>query len=254
MLQATKRTCPWRVGLGLVILMAAWRPAHADGRATPAPQTQPSATEASLITAWETVQKNHPKTQAFEKIEDGLYRFHTTRFPFEGQLRVLNLAIDEQAFGMPGVPTMGAVEVELVGAPDDFTTKHTHSYSMWEQDNLLYYNARTRLWVPMRQYDYSPQPDQASFNLCRVLNTDSFWLIFLLILLVPVLLLTRKASRQMKSAMAAQDKALSEQERAIKLTERAVQISEDSNQLLRQIRDALVQHPPEGGGDSERMP
>ena len=95
--------------------------------------------EESLIKAWEGFQKEDPKTIIFEKISKNHYRFKTERFPFDGELKILNLTVDEQTSSFEGGFVLGVVEVELINLPKDFLEKYSYSYSAWIQDNILYY-------------------------------------------------------------------------------------------------------------------
>ena len=197
--------------------------------------------EGSLVQAWEQLQKDHPKTTTFERIEPGLYRFVTSRFPFDGQVRVLNVAVDRTSGWSPNEWAMGVVEVELVGLADDFMTKHAHSYSMWAQDNLLYLDPQSQRWISLDDYPSLVNSQlPASRRGCILGQSENiFWLGLLVVVALVLLVVSKKASRQMKSAMAAQDKVLAEQERAMKLTEKAVAISQDSNRLLGEILEAI---------------
>lgn len=56
-------------------------------------QAQPS--QQSLVEAWEKVQRGDPETLAFEKIGERRYRFRTSRFPFDGELKILKATVDD---------------------------------------------------------------------------------------------------------------------------------------------------------------
>jgi len=104
-------------------------------------------TEKSLITAWENQQRNDPNTLVFEEISPNTYRFKTERFPFDGELQILNVTIDEQIFGFEGSVIMGIVEPELLDLPEDFSKKYSYSYSSWIQNNILYYDKEEEKWL-----------------------------------------------------------------------------------------------------------
>jgi hypothetical protein len=70
-------------------------------------------------------------------------------------------------------------------------------------------------------------------------SSNLFWILFLVVLAAMLWWVSRKANRQMKQAMAAQDQVMEEQERAIQLTETAIEISRDTNRVLREILDVL---------------
>ena len=63
----------------------------------------PPPDEASLLRAWETAQRQSPGTEGLERTGDRRYRFKTSRFPFDGELVVLNLLIEPLPLdGEPG--------------------------------------------------------------------------------------------------------------------------------------------------------
>ncbi len=201
------------------------------------PTALAEANQADLIAAWEAQQRNDPQTLVFEPLAEGRYRFKTERFPFDGELQVLNAVINRMPLYKDPV-IMGFVEVELLDLPAGFMAKYAHSYPLWQQTHTLYYLADTDRWVPAEVWqqqfavDYQPQWWVA-------LLSNYFWIVLLLVVVLVLRGLSRKANRQMNGAMQAQDKALAEQARAIALSERAIALQEEGVQLLREIRDAL---------------
>ena len=109
-------------------------------------------TEKSLIEAWESFQKQDPKNLIFEKISKNRYRFKTERFPFDGELKILNVTVDEQISGFEGGFILGVVEIELINLPKDFLEKYSYSYSAWIQDNILYYDTEEEKWLSDDEY------------------------------------------------------------------------------------------------------
>ena len=99
----------------------------------------------TLLAAWEVAQKADPKTKVFEKIEPRLYRFSTTRFPYEGTLRVVNVNIDP----VPGdeqFPFEGIIEVELDGVTEAFEKRYELSYGYWRLSHRLVFRAGSKEW------------------------------------------------------------------------------------------------------------
>jgi len=126
----------------LIIVLAALP--HVLAKATP--------TEASLIEAWEAVQRNDPQTEIFEKIGDRRYRFKTRRFAFDGELKVLNAVIDARMAGATDGFVRGVIEYELVGLPADTEKKYHASYELWQENNDLYFDPQKAAWVGMADY------------------------------------------------------------------------------------------------------
>lgn len=197
-------------------------------------------TEASLREAWEKLQRSDRQTETFEKVAEDRYRFKTKRFPFDGEVRVLSLEVGEPG-EMPWQEGFisGTVNVELVGGSEEVCRLHPQAYGLWTASNALYYDQKAGRWLSAREFAARAARQSACSPWLAFLSGNLFWFLFLGFLIVFLGLLSRKANRQMKSAMAAQDKVIREQERAMKIAERGLEISEDSNRLLREILDAL---------------
>ncbi|MFC1599332.1 hypothetical protein ACFL2W_00930, partial [Candidatus Omnitrophota bacterium] len=188
-------------------------------------------TEESLLRAWEQSQKSDSKVEVFEKIEDDVYRFKTSWFPFDGKLRVLNLSVNDSMAdsAYPYGEVMGVIEIELADLPDDFHSKYSYSYSMWANSNMLYYDKKADTWLSSGEY-FSKQagyPMLSSIFLGYLFSYGPFVIIF--VLLVYVLFTAGKTVRMSKRYM----------EEAKKLTERSLTVNEEANTLLRQILEAL---------------
>jgi uncharacterized membrane protein len=208
------------------------------------PSLAEGPTEESLLSAWETRQRTDPKTVVFEKVEPKVYRFETERFPYEGKIRVLNLSIDDPYAG-PGSSQqvgsqIGVVEAALEDLPSGFMMHHAHSYGLWQAENTFYWDPVKGTWLTSREFQNRIQEEAGGwYGWLGIGLSGLFWIFFLVVVLGVLFLLTRKASRQMKTAMAAQDKVLSEQERAMSLMERSIEVNEASNALLERILGTL---------------
>lgn len=196
--------------------------------------------EGSLIAAWEAVQKNDPKTQVFERVEPGVYQFHTGRFPYEGTLRVVGVTIDEMPMVGEDGWAMGIVEVELADLPDDFFMKHSRSYGVWEQGNILYFDPKAEAWVTPKQMQERVN-ERAGGGLCWLSWSGYFWVGILAVAIAFLVVVAKKANKQMNRAMSAQDRVLADHQRVVELSERAVRLSEDSNRVLKEILEVMKQ-------------
>lgn len=106
-------------------------------------------TEESLIKAWEELQKTDSNNVTFERIADGLYKYKTKFFPFDGKLKIYDATIDnEETNGF----VVGELSVELVGAPNDFYEKYRLKYSIWGRNNTLYYDTKSGEWLSQQAY------------------------------------------------------------------------------------------------------
>jgi len=205
---------------------------------TPAFSQVEEPTRQSLLAAWEAGLRGDPQTLVFEKLEDGRYRWSTERFPFDGVVRVLNLVVDDRTFEYAASGVVGVVEADLEGVSDEFRRQYAYSIGLWHTANTLYFDTDTGEWQTAAEWQSSMVERYSDGGWLAQVSGWS-WVLFLSVMVLIVFWLSRRASRQMKTAMAAQDKALAEQERAIRLTEDAVEISRDSNRVLKEIRDLL---------------
>lgn len=126
---------------------------HTSARAAAQP------TQATLVKAWEEVQRNDPETVVFEKTGEGSYKFKTKRFPFDGELKVLKATINDWTYGGDedyDVPVQGyvtgVIEYDLVGLSDEVAKKYEHSYSSWRQSNTLYFDKEGGEWFSVEKY------------------------------------------------------------------------------------------------------
>jgi hypothetical protein len=189
----------------------------------------PAPTEESLIQAWENIQKKDPKTVVFEYLSPGNYHFKTERFPFDGELKVLNVTIDERMESYDYGYIMGVVEVELVDLPEDFLEKYSYSYSTWIQNNMLYYDEENEKWLSTKEYYGQIKEKIPSGYLMDVFNyAPSFIFFFLfLFLLIIVFVIQRKNRKYLDFA---QD-----------LNKRQMEIVEESHRLAKKNHKVLTE-------------
>lgn len=139
----------------LTLLCAALLVALSHAHARAAAQ----ATQASLVKAWEEVQRNDPETVTFEKTGEGRYKFKTERFPFEGELKILKAGVndysyggDDESDGAPNGYVVGVIEYDLVGLSAEVEKKYEHSYSNWQMNNTLYFDKEGGEWLSLDKY------------------------------------------------------------------------------------------------------
>lgn len=213
-----------------------------------AARAQTPPTEESLIRAWEQVQKSDPATVAFEKKGDRLYGFATKRFPFDGELRILNTVIDDMGMGGTDL-VIGIIEAELVGASDDFFKKHSNSYGIWATTNTLHWDKKSIRWMSSRESwrQRMSGVEGSSPWWMDLLSYGSTGLIILLLILVPLLFWRAlRASASMKKAMAQNDRIMQmseanaqRMEKSLEISGRAVGLQEDILRVLTDIRESL---------------
>ena len=190
-------------------------------------------TKESLITAWENQQKTDPNTLAFEKISSNSYRFKTERFPFDGELKILNVTVDEQMSGFEGGFTMGIVEIELVDLPEDFLKKYAYSYSSWSQNNILYYDRENEQWLSAKEYYTKAQEGLPSGIFIDPFNYIPLLFLFFLIIILLFAYNIQKRNRKYLDFV----RELSQKE--TELAEKNYKLSKSSNKLLKDILKEL---------------
>jgi hypothetical protein len=190
-------------------------------------------TEESLIEVWESFQKEDPKTIIFEKLSKNRYHFKTERFPFDGELEILNITVDEQTSSFEGGFVLGVIEVELLNLPEDFLEKYSYSYSAWIQNNILYYDKEEEKWLSDEEY-YGKMKEKipTSFFL-DILNYLPFlFLFFIIILIIIAFSIQKKNKRYLEHAYDLNEKQM-------QLIEKSIKLSQKSNKLLSEILKEL---------------
>jgi hypothetical protein len=197
-------------------------------------------TEASLVAAWEAAQRTDAKTVALERIAEGRYRFETTRFPFTGEVAILTVNLEDVELPGSDGAVMGAIEIELVGAPADLTSRHAVSYGSWHAGNVMYFDRGAGRWISGKEWQRALQKRYTPWS--GWLSLGNVLFVGLLVLMIAVLLRTsRKAGTQMKTAMSAQERALADQQQSLAMMRRSLELAEESTRLLREIRDELTE-------------
>ena len=190
-------------------------------------------TEESLIEAWENFQKKDPKTITFEKLDKNLYLFKTERFPFDGELRILNVTVDNQTSSFENGFALGVVEAELVDLPKDFMEKYSYSYSAWVQDNILYYDKHEEKWLSDEEYYGKMKEKLPTGFFMDILNYLPF---LFLLLIIAIFLIAFNVQRKNKKYL---NHAYDLTEKQIKFMEEAYKLEKKSNKLLGEILKEL---------------
>jgi hypothetical protein len=190
-------------------------------------------TDAGLITAWEQAQKSDPSTIKFEKTKDRQYHFATKRFPFDGELLVRNVVVEDfSAVNQDGV-SMGTVEVELQGATDDFYRTYARSYTQWNMSNTLYWDPKLQRWQTSEQYFQQVRariPKQVAWS--GLLSIG--WLGILVVLVVALFFSVLRYNSKIKAINQRSERTLQISERNRQIAERNAQIFEQGLKLQEQ--------------------
>jgi hypothetical protein len=205
------------------------------------------ASEETLLQAWQKMQQDDPKTVVFEKLRDRQYRFKTERFPYDGEVRVLNLVIDDRDVDSLA-PITGHVELELADLPEDFYRKHARSYSIWSENNTLYFDQDADRWATSREY-WDRHADSLASDLRRDLlcrRTIMAYAPFIIMIVIVVgvfWLLSRSSKARLKKLDKRSEEyqriAFEMTERSLQLSARSVELSEENNRVLKEILEVL---------------
>ncbi|HYL84775.1 MAG TPA: hypothetical protein VE263_11115 [Candidatus Angelobacter sp.] len=187
-------------------------------------------TESGLLAAWEQQQKSDASTAKFEKVKDRQYHFATKRFPFDGNLLVRNVLIeDNSAINQYGI-AMGTIEIELQGTSDDFYRTYARSYAQWNLSNTLYWDPQSQRWLTSDQYFQQVRsriPTQAIWPALMGFG----WLGFLVLILGVLVLSFWRYNAKIKIINQRSERTLQISERNGQIAERNAQIFEQSLKL-----------------------
>ena len=197
------------------------------------PAARAQKTEVGLLAAWELAQKSDASTTKFEKIKDRQYHFATKRFPFDGDLLVRNVVIEDYSSVNQNGIGMGTVEVELQGATDELYRTYARSYSQWNVFNTLYWDPQPQRWLTSDQYFQQVRariPTQAVWP-----GLMSFGWLALLIVIVGMLVLSlSRYNSKIKAINQRSERTVQISERNSQIAERNAQLAERNAQLYEQ--------------------
>ncbi len=197
--------------------------------------------EDSFLQAWEKIQKDDPKTAIFEKIAKNRYRFKTERFPFDGELRILNITIDDKNISSEYNYLMGVIEVELADLPESFFQKYSYSYSIWARSNMLYYNATDNKWVTSNEILSVQQPEVKGCFTGKFssLIFDNFFLIIFIFLLIVFIFAVRATKKQQLKYKKYMDNSEEKINKSFELSQQSLRLNEESLKTQKQILELL---------------
>jgi hypothetical protein len=194
------------------------------------PSARAQKSEEGLLAGWEQAQKNDPSTVKFEKVKDRQYHFATKRFPFDGELLVRNVVIEDfSAVNQNGI-SMGTVEVELQGVTDDFHRTFARSYSQWNMSNTLYWDPKQQKWLTSETYFQEVRARIPAQALWPALMGFGWLGILLLVVALLIFTLSRYNGR-IKVINQRSERTLQISERNGQIAERNAQIFEQSLKL-----------------------
>jgi hypothetical protein len=197
------------------------------------PSGSEQKTEAGLIAAWEQERKSDPTTIKFEKTKDRQYHFSTKRFPFDGELLVRNVVLEDYpGVNQDGIST-GTVEVELQGVTDDFHRTFGTSYAKWSTGNTLYWDPTAQHWLTSEQY-FQQVRDRIPTQMVWPSLINFGWVGILLVIFGGLFFSLWRNNKRIKVINQRSERSLQISERNGQLAERNSQIFEQSLKLQEQ--------------------
>jgi len=196
-------------------------------------------TEESLIKAWEELQKSDPNTITFEKIADHRYKYKTSLFPFDGELKINDATIEDIEMGPYNAFIMGPLDVELVDLPKDVPQKYPRKYSMWMRNNTLYYDKKEGKWLSPQAFQAVMTKMTTEMSKPSGLFSNYLSLVVLLLALVCIVYFLQKNRQAVKTSLQRQAEAIVRVEKSIELSEKGMQQSEETNKILKEILEVL---------------
>jgi cell division protein FtsB len=186
--------------------------------------------EEGLLAVWEQAQKNDSSTVKFERVKDRQYHFATKHFPFDGDLLVRNVVIEDfSAVNQNGI-SMGTVEVELQGVTDDFHRTFARSYAQWNMSNTLYWDPKAQQWLTSEKYFQQVRtriPTQAMWPALMGFG----WLGILVLIFAFLFFSLWRYNSKIKAITQRSERTLQISERNGQIAERNAQIFEQSFKL-----------------------
>lgn len=193
----------------------------------------------SLIQAWEKIQKSDPKVLNLEKLGDNHYKFKTDHFPFDGELQIKGVIMDDVGTKHDTEYIFGTIQTELIGLPANFLQQYSYDYSTWSRNNTLYYDKKDGSWISSKQFQDAMTNRTAKLNKsnCGILD---FSIIALVVVgIVIVFRIFQRNKKYMNTALQKQEEGLAKYDIAVQQSEKALQLSEETNNLLKEILDVL---------------
>ena len=233
--------------LTAALLLLTLATAHATETPAEAPVDE-TADRQALLHAWEQAQKNDPLTVTFEQTAPGTYHLKTTRFPYDGSVRIGGMII--RAFPEPtanGTTKYGVVEPTLDQDNAKFESQYPESFNDWRARNSFYYKPEAKAWIDSADMHFTPLPASGVFGKHPFL---SFYIIivctFIIIFGLIILRLRewRAVQKRFKESAVVEQRLLKtgeRSERAFTLQEQLVEHQIEQTRLLREILDALKQ-------------
>jgi hypothetical protein len=193
----------------------------------------------SLIQAWEKIQKSDPKVLNLEKLGDNHYKFKTDHFPFDGELRIKGVIMDDVGTKHDTEFIFGTIQTELIGLPVNILHQYSYNYSTWSRNNTLYYDKKDGNWISSKQFQDAMTNRPAKRYQSNWGISDLAIIALAVVGIIIILRIFQKNKAYMKTALKKQDEGLVKYDLAVQQSEKTLQQGEETNKLLKDILEVL---------------
>ena len=182
------------------------------------------------------------KAQFVEAWEAHISALETTLFPYQGKIKLLNVAISKDISYYydydlnVGEALKGVAEVKLLDAPDEFFHSMTYSHQLWLQEQFLFSESVGSSWLTAGEWTaqstvpdaLAPQdmercPTSQVFLYTKVLPLSVLLAVFVLFLIV----LMRKQRKLQQRYAERYDYAIELSEKQVELLNKLVESKKD---------------------------
>lgn len=245
-----------RLGAALLFIILGTT-ARADQASDNAAAAEEAADRQAVLQAWENAQKTDPLTVTFEQTAPGTYHLKTTRFPYDGTVRIGGIVIRDIPGTTNGSTKFAAVEPTLDQDNAKFESQYPESFSDWHTRNIFYYKPQDKAWIDQAHVKFTPFAETVhSANLAR--NAAYLLLGALTLLVIGLVALrlreARAIQKRFKHAEEVEKRTLTSLDRteaAREQTSKAYETQQkthdlilEQTRLLQEILDTLKQKQP----------
>jgi len=205
-------------------------------------QTLANEQKATLLEAWENLQKNSSDIEQFKKISDKKYWIKFATLPYEGELVVLAYNVEDVDFAPEGSPytKTGYVEVDLVDASAERIAKYARTYSKWGQNNTFFLNDVTGKWDTLQTWQKQLEMDlEENTPSSWLLNILEYWDYLFAALIIYFFFTMVFGNKHMKESITLQKKAMDDFDQTKRYMEESRMLHGKTNQLLAEILQEL---------------
>nr|WP_086938952.1 hypothetical protein [Thaumasiovibrio occultus] len=169
--------------------------------------------EADFLLQWELQQQQSEFVETFEKRYEGVYFIKFAKIPFEGELKVHNVFLEDISGYdlMASITTMGSVEFELIDFPDEVFETFNQSYFKWHQLHTLYFDSVKQQWISANEYQQLIVSEVSPSSVSAMALVWEYWPLLVLGFLLYSVFSSVSNSRRVNQSLADQEKLLAMQ-------------------------------------------